>query len=247
MTPPVELTGQQEGHRAGLPLFTATARAVDLEEQRREAGAHLRHRLQRGQSLAPLLLAPGWQVPPGTPARDLLDAFVFMPVRPISKPIVDDGAATEEESAPEPRKLRHYRKRIAPTERHRASFVRGACVHVQGSCFGTRPKTHAPDLRRVFEPPDRARPRNCTLPGNANRKDPTMSNGDSGNAPARPQPCRLTACLAASPVYHPSYFNRAVAYVKAGARPPLPLRSDLAALVLPTLAMLFGLAIGGAL
>ncbi|WP_419900911.1 hypothetical protein [Roseomonas sp. USHLN139] len=47
-------------------------------------------------------------------------------------------------------------------------------------------------------------------------------------------------------IYRPGYFRRALAYLHCGALPPLPLRSDLVGLAVPTVAMVLGLLIGGA-
>ncbi|MGY4802851.1 hypothetical protein ACVMLK_15500 [Teichococcus aerofrigidensis] len=180
---------------------------------------------------------PGLRPGPDFCAEDWPPPAVAGRKGPPDEKLVDAELATGQGSPPEPEKLLCCRKRNAAIERPHASIVRGAHEHVRGCRESGCLKSCAPDLRRVSHPRTACGLRNRLLPGNANRKDRTMSNGVSGRAPSRP-------ALAPSTTYAPGPLRRALAYIVTGSLPPLPLRADLARLAVPAVAGLLGFLAG---
>lgn len=192
-----------------------------------------------------------WRSDPATPWPGLRPGPDFDPAAwpppaverpkvPPDEKLVDATPATRQGSPPEPQKLRENLERNAARERQHASIVRGAHEHVQGSRESGHLKSCAPDSRRVSDPRTACGLRNRQPSGNANLEAAVMVNDVCRRAPSRP-------ALAPSTTYAPGPLRRAMSYLHNGDTPPLPLRADLRPLAVPTVALVLGLLIGGAL
>jgi hypothetical protein len=229
-----------------LPLLTRLTHAADrtaacacLRRQRVVRDAlHRESRRPDYRSLVRELTMPAAgraEMPgivPGASLRDLTDGGV------------DAGPEPGQGSVPEPQKLHCCRKRNAAIVRPHASIVRGAHEHVRGCRESGRLKSCAPDLRRVSDPRTACGLRNRPPFGNLNRKDPTMSHGDSGRASARLAAIPASTSSAGA-IHHSSYPRCALAYVAAGSLPPLPVPQDFGALTAPAVAALLSFPAGG--